>query len=134
MRFSVTVPVCLPIAVSETGVVTAASYAQIYNGSDGAVRVTDIFVSGENGWSVAPYCTDMAAEKVDSRKIGLKINNAETDIIGMDNTAVLFLADNEWIIPPESAMPLYYDAIVSASSVPIMDLQVMTVYFVVGWA
>ena len=133
MRFSVTVPACLPIAVSETGVVTAASYAQIYNGSDGAVRVTEIFVSGENGWSVVPYCTDIASEKVDSRQIGLRINNAETgDCI--DGTTVLELTESEWIILPESAKPLYYDAIVSATSIPIMDLQVMTVYFVVGWA
>ena len=133
MRFSVTVPACLPIAVSETGVVTAVSYAQIYNGSDGAVRVTDIFVSGENGWSVVPYRIDMASEKVDSRQIGLRINNAETgDCI--DGTAALELTESEWIIPRESSFPLYYEAVVSANSLPVVGLQVMTLYFVVGWA
>ena len=133
MRFSVIVPACLPITVSENGIVTAAAYAQIINSSSAAVKVTDILVSGENGWSVAPYRTDMANEKVDSRQIGLRINNAETgDCI--DGTAALELTESEWIILPESELPLYYDAIVSASSVPIMDLQVMTVYFVVGWA
>ena len=133
MKFSVTVPAYLPIAVSEIGVVTTAANAQIINNSAGKVMVTDIWVSGENGWSVVPYRIDMASEKVDSRQIGLRINNAETgDCI--DGTAALELTESEWIILPESAMPLYYDAIVSASSVPIMDLQVMTVYFVVGWA
>ena len=132
-RFSVIVPSCLPITVSENGIVTAAAYAQIVNSSTAAVKVTDILVSGENGWSVVPYSRDMASEKVDSRQIGLRINNAETGNC-IDGTAALELTESEWIIPPGFALPVYYDAIVSASSVPIMDLQVLTVYFVVGWA
>ena len=133
MRFSVIVPACLPITVSENGIVTAAAYAQIVNSSSAAVKVTDILVSGENGWSVVPYSRDMASEKVDSRQIGLKINNAETTI-SIDNTAALELVDGEWTIPPQSSLPLYYDAVVSANSLPVVDLQVMTLYFVVGWA
>ena len=132
-RFSVIVPSCLPITVSENGIVTAAAYAQIVNSSSAAVKVTDILISGENGWSVVPYCMDMASEKVDSRLIGLRINNAETTI-SIDNTAALELVDGEWTIPPQSSLPLYYDAVVSANSLPVVDLQVMTLYFVVGWA
>ena len=132
-RVSVIVPSCLPITVSENGIVTAAAYAQIVNSSSAAVKVTDILVSGENGWSVVPYSRDMASEKVDSRQIGLKINNAETTI-SIDNTAALELVDGEWTIPPQSSLPLYYDAVVSANSLPVVDLQVMTLYFVVGWA
>lgn len=133
MRFSVIVPACLPITVSENGVVTAAAYAHIINSSSAAVKVTDILISGENGWSVVPYCMDMASEKVDSRQIGLRINNAETTI-SIYNTAALELVDGEWTIPPQSSLPLYYDAVVSANSLPVVDLQVMTLYFVVGWA
>ena len=133
MKFSVTVPAYLPIAVSETGVVTTAANAQIINNSAGKVMVTDIWVSGENGWSVVPYNRNMASEKVDSRQNGLKINNAETGA-GIDGTTVLDLTESEWIIPRESSFPLYYEAVVSANSLPVVGLQVMTLYFVVGWA
>ena len=133
-RFSVTVPACLPIAVSETGAVTTAANAQIFNNSAGTVMVTDIWVSGENGWSVVPYNRNMASEKVDSRQIGLRLNNAETDNVGGDNTADLALASYEWIIEPDAALPLTYDAVVSANSYPIVGETVLTLYFVVGWA
>lgn len=133
-RFSVTVPACLPIAVSETGTVTTAANAQIFNNSAGTVMVTDIWVSGENGWSVVPYSRNMASEKVDSRQIGLRLNNAETDMIGGDNTADLALASYEWIIEPDDVLPLTYDAVVSANSYPIVRETVLTLYFVVGWA
>ena len=133
-RFSVMVPAFLPIAVSETGAVTATATAQIVNNSAGTVMVTDIRVSGENGWSVVPYSRNMASEKVDSRQIGLKLNNAETEMIGGDNTADLALTDYEWIIEPDAALPLTYDAVVSANSSPIAGETVLTLYFVVGWA
>ena len=133
-RFSVTVPAFLPIAVSETGAVTAAATAQIVNNSAGTVMVTDIRVSGENGWSVVPYSRNMASEKVDSRQIGLKLNNTETEMIGGDNTADLALTDYEWIIEPDAVLPLTYDAVVSANSSPIVGETVLTLYFVVGWA
>ena len=133
-RFSVTVPACLPIAVSETGTVTTAANAQIFNNSARTVMVTDIWVSGENGWSVVPYSRNMASEKVDSRQIGLRLNNAETDMIGGDNTADLALTSYEWIIEPDEVLPLTYDAVVSANSYPIVRETVLTLYFVVGWA
>ena len=133
-RFSVTVPACLPIAVSETGAVTTAANAQIFNDSAGTVMVTDIWVSGENGWSVVPYSRNMASEKVDSKQIGLMLNNTATEIIGGDNTAVLTLTEYEWIIAPDSALPLTYDAVISAISRPIIGETVLTLYFVVGWA
>ena len=133
-RFSVTVPACLPIAVSETGTVTTAANAQIFNNSAGTVMVTNIWVSGENGWSVVPYSRNMASEKVDSRQIGLRLNNAETDMVGGNNTADLALASYEWIIEPDAALQLTYDAVVSANSYPIIGETVLTLYFVVGWA
>ena len=133
-RFSVTIPAYLPIAVSETGVVATAANAQIINNSAGTVMVTDIWISGENGWSIVPYSKNMASEKVDSKQIGLMLNNAATELIGGDNTAVLSLTDYEWIIAPDSSLPLTYDAVVSANSYPIEGETVLTLYFVVGWA
>lgn len=133
-RFSVTVPAYLPIAVSESGLVTTATNAQIINNSAGTVMVTDIWVAGENGWSVVPYKTNMASEKVDSKQIGLMLNNAATEMIGWDNTATLALTEYEWIIAPGSALLLTYDAVVSAVSYPIIGETVLTMYFVVGWA
>ena len=132
--FSVTVPAYLPISISERGMVTTAANAQIINNSAGTVMVTEIRVAGENGWSVVPYNTNMASEKVDSKQIGLMVNNAATEMIGWDNKATLALTEYEWIIAPDSALPLTYDAVVSAVSYPIIGETVLTLYFVVGWA
>jgi hypothetical protein len=132
--FSVTVPAYLPIAVSETGAVTTAANAQIINNSAGTVMVSDIWVSGENGWSVVPYHRNMASEKVDSKQIGLMLNNTATEMIGGDNTCALALTEYEWLIAPDSALPLTYDAVISANSRPVVGEIVLTLYFVVGWA
>ena len=70
---------------------------------------------------------------MDSRQIGLRINNAETGE-GINNTGGLALIEGEWTIPPESVLSLYYDAVVSACSLPVVGLWVMTLYFVVDWA
>ena len=130
---SVTVPAVLPVAVSENGCVSTAGHAQIINDSDGAVVITGISVYGENGWSVVPFWQNMASEKVDSRKIGFKVNNACTDQVE-NNESELALNPWDWRIEQGSVLPLSYDAVVSATSVPFADVQVLTVIFVIAWA
>lgn len=135
VRFSVTVPASLLIAVSKNGEISTATNARIVNHSAGAVRVTSLSVSGEDGWHLVDYAHNMAGEKVDSKKIGFKVNGAETDSIDADNTARFDLTGNSsWRIGVESELPLAYDAVVSATSQPITDEQVLTLCFVVGWA
>ncbi len=129
-RFSVTVPSSLAIAVSRDGSVASATNTSIVNHSDGAVRVTGISVTGENGWSVVQFGRSMASEKVDSRQIGLKLNNASTSGLSQN----LSLVPSEWTIGEGGTLPLTCDAIVSATSSPLTNVRVMTVVFTLNWA
>ena len=68
-RFSVTVPAYLLVVISQDGTVFSAVTAEITNYSTAAVAVTDISFTTGNGWTLVPYTTEMADEKVDSRQI-----------------------------------------------------------------
>ena len=132
--FSVSVPSSLSLAVSENGAVTAADSACISNNSDGDVTVTGISVSGENGWNIVSYFRNMAGEKVDSRLIGFRLNGSCTKDSDSADTELLELDEGEWNIPRGTSLPLVYDAVVSATSVPVTNEKVLTLCFIVGWA
>ena len=128
-RFSVTVPVSLIITVSERGEVFVADDAAIVNNSTGAVIIKEITLAAENGWTLVPFITNMATEKVDSKQIGFEINGARSMARG-ENEVLSVGADP--IVAGES-LPIVYDAVISANSEAV-DEQVLTVVFVVGWA
>lgn len=126
-RFSVTVPATLNLTVAKNGTVYAATSAQIVNNSTGAVCVTSVKLTAENGWQLVPYATNMADEKVDAKRIGFVLNGAESD-----GSAILPMSGS-WGIAKNAALSLDYDAVVSATSNPINE-QVLTVVFVLDWA
>ena len=126
-RFSVTVPATLNLTVAKNGTVYAATSAQIVNNSTGAVCVTSVELTAENGWQLVPYSTNMADEKVDAKRIGFALNGAKSD-----GTATLPMSGS-WDIAKDGALSLDYDAVVSATSTPINE-QVLTVVFVLDWA
>ncbi len=95
-----------------------------------AVRVTALTVTAENGWTLAPYNTNMATAKVDAKQIGFSLNGAKTTAAGV--TEQLGLA-GDWTISKGSSLPLLYDAVVSAMSTPVNE-QVLTLVFVLDWA
>lgn len=128
--FSVTVPVSLALTVSEQGEVYAATGAEVVNHSTAAVKVTGVTVSAVNGWTLVPYGTDMALEKVDSRLIGFALNGAETASKGTTEALAL---TGDWTVPLDGTLPLAYDAVVSALSEPV-DQQVISIVFVLEWA
>lgn len=128
--FSVTVPVSLALTVSEQGEVYAASTAAIVNHSTAAVKVTGVTVTAVNGWTLVPYDTDMALEKVDSRLIGFSLKGSGT--AGKGTTEALALG-GEWTVPLDGSLPLTYDAVVSALSEPV-DEQVASIVFILEWA
>ena len=125
--FSVTVPAGLPLAVTEDGEVTASTDAAIANNSTCDVRVTDVTLRTENGWTLVPFEYNMAAAKVDSKLIGFAIGGAASATEGEAESLSL---TGDWSIGAGSTMPLDYDANVSATSVGI-DEQVLSVVFVV---
>ena len=125
-----TVPASLTIAVSEHGVVYTATGAGIVNNSSGAIRVSGVTLRAENGWTIVPYATNMAAQKVDSKRIGFALGGMQTAATGkseqLTGTASMTASAG-------ATLPLSYDAVVSASSAAINE-QVLTIVFVVGWA
>lgn len=129
-RFSVTVPASLSLTISKWGEVYAAENAEIINNSTDAVKITGITLTSENGWTLVPYSTNMASAKVDAKLIGFRINNTEN--VSTGNSESLFIG-NGWTIAKGDALPLDYDATVSATSDPISE-QVLTIVFIVDWA
>ena len=128
-RFSVTVPASLTVTVSEHGVVYTATGAGIVNNSSGTVRVSGVTLRAENGWTIVPYATNMAAQKVDSRRIGFALGGMQTAATGKSEQ----LTASSMTVSAGATLPLSYDAVVSASSAAINE-QVLTIVFVVGWA
>ena len=126
-RFSVTVPAYLLMVLSQDGTVYAAASAEITNHSTAAVAVTDISFTTGSGWTLVPYTTDMANEKVDSRQIGFLLN-------GMDGYSGTLENDGRWVAGKNSSIPLTYDAVVSATSDILTEEQVLTIVFVLDWA
>ena len=126
-RFSVTVPAFMTIVVSEDGEVYTATNAEIVNHSTGAVEITDIYVHTNSDWTLVPYDTNMADEKVDSRQIGFLLNGADGMMENLSLTG-------DWKVEKNAGLPLIYDAVVSATSEAIDGEQILTVTFVVEWA
>ena len=129
-RFSVTVPTSLQIAMSPEGDVTTADVGAIVNRSTGAVKVSSLQVKTVNGWTLVPYGTDMAHQKVDSKVIGFSIAGTQTRKAGTTESLTL---DSRWTIPQDGSLALPYDAVVSACSQPVQE-QVMTLVFILEWA
>lgn len=129
-RFSVTVPTSLQIAMSPDGDVTTADVGAIVNRSTGAVKVSSLQVKTVNGWTLVPYGTDMAHQKVDAKIIGFSIAGTQTQKTGTSESLTL---DSRWTIPRDGRLALPYDAVVSACSQPVQE-QVMTLVFVLEWA
>ena len=128
-RFSVTVPASLTVTVSEHGIVYTATGAGIVNNSSSAVQVSGVTLRAENGWTIVPYATNMAAQKVDSKKIGFALDRMQTAATGKSE----LLTASSMTVSAGATLPLSYDAVVSASSAAINE-QVLTIVFVVGWA
>ena len=129
--FSVTVPVVLPMAISEDGVIYTAADLNILNASTDDVKVTGLTVETVSGWSLVPFSTNMAQEKVDSKLVGFYINGAET----RDSTSSQSLSlTGDWTIQKDSALALSYDAVISAMSEAVTDQAILSVVFVLQWA
>lgn len=126
-RFSVTVPATLSLVMDKDGKVYTPTNAVITNNSTAAVKVTGISLSPKNGWTIVPYSTNMANEKVDSYKIGLKLRDSKST---SGNSMPL---TGNWNISKGSNLPLIYSAVVSATSQPITGQNVLDVTFVIDW-
>ena len=128
--FSVTVPTSLPLVMDQNGNVNVSD-AQIDNHSTGAVEITGITLQAANDWTLVPFTTNMAHEKVDANLVGFSINGAATTKIGAEETLTL---TGDWRILQGSKMSLNYDAVISAVSQAVKNETILTVIFVLQWA
>lgn len=126
--FSVTVPSALSLVMDKNGNVYSATNAAITNNSSGRVKVSSVKVSGQNGWNIVDYKTNMAKEKVDSKKIGLMMKDSSTNDDGY------FTLNSDWTINKNDSLALPYSASVSATSTPIENQEVLKVVFVIDWS
>ena len=128
-KFSVTVPTTMVLTMGTDGEVYAPSDVVIINNSTAAVSVKKADINSQNGWNIVPYSTNMANEKVDSKKIGFKMNGIQTDSSGTTDSLSY---NNSWIIEKDTSSAVIYDAVVSAISTPI-DEQVIEIVYIVDW-
>ncbi len=128
-KFSVTVPTTMVLTMGTDGEVYAPSDVVIINNSTAAVSVKKADINTRNGWNIVPYSTNMAYEKVDSKKIGFKMNGIQTDSAGTTDSLSY---NNSWIIEKDKSSAVVYDAVVSATSTPI-DEQVIEIVYIVDW-
>lgn len=125
--FSVTVPSALSLVMDKNGNVYSATNVAITNNSSGRVKVSSVKVSGQNGWNIVDYKTNMAKEKVDSKKIGFMMKDSSTNDDGY------FTLNSDWTIDKNEFLALPYSASVSATSTPIENQEVLKVVFVIDW-
>ena len=126
--FSVTVPTSLPVNVAADGTVTvSATNPKLRNNSAGPVRVTDIAINGNNGWSVIDYTADLSAVAVNTKQLALSINGkkavSEKSAMLASFTAIETSGEQEFT----------YAANIPAQSAAISGVEVASVTFTIGW-
>ena len=133
--FSVTVPTALPITVDATGAVTTATDAKIVNNSHGAVKVTNMTISGVDDWVIVDYdSANMSAEKANSHKVAMVINGDKTTA---DDT-ISFTESNFPKLDGTNAgdtdeLVINYNAKLPAQTAAINGSAIANIVFTVGW-
>lgn len=129
-RFSVTLPTTMNFVMSKSGEVYSADTVKIFNNSTASVSVKQVRLETVNGWSLTKYDEKaIASAKVDSKLIGFKLKKAETASSGQTETFTF----TDWNISKGVYQSFTYDAVISATSVPIENEQIMNVIFIVEW-
>ena len=122
----VTVPSVLPIWVDSDNNVTVATDAKITNLSAAPVEVTDVSVTGDNGWSVVPFNTDFTKIPVDTKQYGMTMYN--DDVVNGVNAGLFGRLDGgEW-------KNVQYDGNVAIQSSDINKFDIGHVVFTVAYA
>lgn len=125
------IPVELPINVLGDGTVNTYKDIKIVNNGDKDVVITDIKITGLNGWRIVAYSNDMSNINIGSKVIGFKINGFETDESGKLN-----LGENESLkirgnYNLNNWLEIDYDAKVPAQKVGIDSLKIADIVFLI---
>lgn len=79
-NFSVTVPTSMPVLIKANGDVIGGT-AKIFNNSAAPIRITGVKALPDEGWTLVAGNADLKDSYINSKKIGLIINN----IIGLED-------------------------------------------------
>ena len=134
--FSVTVPMALPITITEQGEILTSDTAAVINDSAGPVVITDIQTKGINGWETVAFGSiDMATAKVGTKEVSLQLIFGDKDTGTTVSTTGEDTNDFAGFIRLAKAetLPLLYDAEVPAQTTAYESAQIAEVIFTVGW-
>lgn len=134
--FSVTLPTTLALSMDGSGNVTAATTAKIVNNSSGSVKVTNVTITGSDGWETQDYDTmDTSQMLVNSKKFALDINGCKTT----GANAINFQASKFPVLAKYGASgganetTLTYAGIVAPQADNLSNKTVANVVFTVAW-
>ena len=119
----------MPVVMDKHGNITGGT-AKIINNSSGDVEVTAITLQAAHNWTLVPFTTNMAHEKVDANLVGFSINGALTTKTGAEEALAL---TGDWRILQDTEIPIIYDAVVSAVSQAAESETILSVIFVLDW-
>lgn len=134
--FSVTVPIALPITITEQGEILTSDTAAVINNSAGPVVITDIQTKGINGWETVAFGSiDMASAKVNTKNVSLQLIFGDKDRGTIVNTTGANSNDFAGSIrlAKNASLPLLYDAEVPAQTTAYESAQIAEVIFTIGW-
>ena len=143
-KLNVVVPTSLPMAMSDDGTVVTASDCKIVNKSYGAVRVKSVTISAAEDWNLTAFGdkSSLAAEKVDSNKLGFALSIGGGKQVGTANdndTQQLITSPIEGCYmtgigdTANNFVMIDYDAIVTPLSGAVNNATVANVVFVIEW-
>ena len=129
--FNVTIPTALPVSVNAHGAVTTATNAVITNNSGAPIAIVGLAVAGINDWETVNYdSTNMAAEKVNAKKVAMNINTCKTT----GTNAIDFqYGGYDCIDGKGGTQVITYDAKLPAQTSTISSQNIMNVTFTVDW-
>ena len=142
--FSVTVPTSIDFTIQANGTVVAPTNLRLTNNSIGPVKVTNVEVAGiENGFIVEAFNTDYSNTAVNTKKMGLKLNNTETvTVANSENYGEqnLSLLDTNWPSMAasndannEDELPLTVEGNFPTQTTSMESTQIASVVFTVAW-
>ncbi len=127
--FSVTVPSGLPVTVAADGSVSVSSTAKIVNNSHGAVKCTNVAITGQNGWSQVAWDSTHQLKNLDvnTKSFALKLAGVDS----RSNSSGVCTAIG--VIPANDEVTLSYDAQVAPQGSDIAGTNIANVVFTISW-
>lgn len=128
-KFSVTVPISMPLLVKSEGNVIGGS-ANIVNDSAAPVKVTNVKVISQPGWTLVAGDADLRASYINSKKIGIKVNGANCD----ENGDFKIEQINFPVINVDGTNEINWGGIATSFEEIQNEITVATVVYTIGFA